>query len=182
MLTKRHNQGYSVAKSPSSPPVFSLAQSWIGGCRNEHVACAQRRDDSFAPTRLIDIGSATKDVPITPRLVLGSECEVDGTLQYLALSHCWGTATGSQIPKTTTANLAERMAGVRWDELSKTFQDSLAITRCLGLRYIWIDSLCIIQDSEEDFEIECAKMGQVYLNAFCTIAVRLAPSSDMDNC
>ena len=182
-LTTRHNQDYSVAKSPSSPPVFSLAQSWIEGCRNEHVACTQRRDDWFAPTRLIDIGTATKDVPITPRLILGLDCEVDGTtLQYLALSHCWGTASGGRIPKTTNENLAERMVGVRWDELSKTFQDSLVITRCLGLRYIWIDSLCIIQDSEEDFEVQCARMGQVYLNAACTIAVRVAPSSGMDKC
>ncbi len=178
-LITRHNQDYSVAKNPSSLPVFLLAESWIEGCRNEHVACTQRRDDSFAPTRLIDIGSATKDAPITPRLILGSICEVD---EYLALSHCWGTASGEQVPKTTNENLAERMVGIRWDELSKTFQDSLVIARRLGLRYIWIDSLCIIQDSDEDFEIECARMGQVYLNAVCTIAVRLAPNSSMDKC
>lgn len=75
------------------------------------------------------------------------------------------------MPKTTGSTLAERMAGIAWDELSKTFQDALVATKGLGFRYIWIDSLCIIQDSEEDFQLECAKTGSVYSNAVCTIAV-----------
>jgi len=55
-------------------------------------------------------------------------------------------------------------------QLSKTFQDALIITRRLDLRYLWIDSLCIIQDSEEDWQEQSACMGQVYSNSYCNIA------------
>ncbi|KLU91176.1 hypothetical protein MAPG_09699 [Magnaporthiopsis poae ATCC 64411] len=70
------------------------------------------------------------------------------------------------------------MTGTSWSELSKTFRDALEIIESLGLRYLWIDSLCIIQDSEEGFLIECAKMGQVYFNAICTVAASDSSTSD----
>ena len=92
-------------------------------------------------------------------------------IQYMALSHCWGTALGAHIPRTTRATLIAREAGIRWEELSKTFQDAIKIAQGLGLRYIWIDSLCIVQDDPDDFEIECAQMGMVYSKAYCTISV-----------
>ncbi|KAK4108975.1 HET-domain-containing protein [Canariomyces notabilis] len=87
------------------------------------------------------------------------------------------TASGATVPKTTKATLASRLEKIHPDELSKTFRDALEITRGLGLRYIWIDSLCIIQDSPEDFQVECAQMGKVYLNAVCTIAATDSPTS-----
>ena len=95
--------------------------------------------------------------------------------RYLALSHCWGTAHGGHVPRTTKATLSDRLVSIDWEELSKTFQDALIITRGLGMRYIWIDSLCIVQDDKEDFETECAKMGLVYSKAHCTIAVSFPP-------
>jgi hypothetical protein len=106
-----------------------------------------------------------------PRLVrTASRCKA-GNIEYLALSHCWGTALGAHIPRTTKATLTARQSCIHWDELSKTFQDAIKITQGLGVRYIWIDALCIVQDDQEDFEIECAKMAMVYSNAYCTIAV-----------
>lgn len=92
-------------------------------------------------------------------------------VEYIALSHCWGTALGAHIPRTTRSTLAAREAGIHWDELSKTFQDAIKISQGLGVQFIWIDSLCIIQDDQDDFEIECAQMGMVYSKAYCTIAV-----------
>ena len=49
------------------------------------------------------------------------------------------------------------------------FQDAIITTWKLGIQYLWIDSLCIIQNSKEDWEAESAKMGSVYRNAYCTI-------------
>ena len=172
MLSLVCNLGHSVDDSSSSLSVFELARSWIETCREKHVACNRRRDTDCLPTRLIDIGPATFKGSITSRLIHTSGLEDKGGTKYLALSHCWGTASGGQVPKTTKASLADRLAGIDWDELSKTFHDALEITRGLCMQYIWIDSLCIIQDDEADFQIECAKMGQVYSNAVCTIAVR----------
>ncbi|PMD19341.1 heterokaryon incompatibility, partial [Hyaloscypha hepaticicola] len=54
--------------------------------------------------------------------------------------------------------------------LPKTFQDAVLITRDLGVRYLWIDSLCIIQDSDEDWEQEAARMSEVYANGYVMLA------------
>lgn len=99
-----------------------------------------------------------------------------GHLQYAALSHCWGT----QINFTTTINtLRERKEGIIIDEMPQTFRDAIKVCQKLGLSYLWIDSLCIIQDSLEDWEIESAKMASVYVNSHVTLAASRA-SSDVE--
>ena len=55
------------------------------------------------------------------------------------------------------------------DNMPPLFQDAIVTTWKLGIQYLWIDSLCIIQDSKDDWEIESAKMGAVYRNAYVTI-------------
>jgi hypothetical protein len=64
----------------------------------------------------------------------------------MTLSRCWGTSSNVQRTITTSENLEARMAGIDVSTLPKTFQDAVKITRDLGLRYLWIDSLCIIQN------------------------------------
>jgi hypothetical protein len=92
--------------------------------------------------------------------------------RYTTLSHCWGKI---EIRKLTNANLLDSIKGFNIDELPKTFQDAIAITRRLKVRYLWIDSLCIIQDSVEDWNDESSKMEDVYANGFCNIAATGAP-------
>ncbi|PQE06307.1 HET domain pin-c2 protein [Rutstroemia sp. NJR-2017a BVV2] len=77
---------------------------------------------------------------------------------------------------TTTANLGSRLVGIDESTLPTTFRDLIILARNLGVPYIWIDSLCIIQDSPEDWEREASLMGRVYSSAFCTIAA--AASAD----
>lgn len=71
---------------------------------------------------------------------------------------------------TTMSNLEERKRGIQWSDLSSTFQDAIIITQRLGIDFLWIDSICIIQDSIEDWAREFAKMTKVYLNSAVTIA------------
>jgi hypothetical protein len=71
---------------------------------------------------------------------------------------------------TTKANWAKLAVNVSFDALPPLFQDAIIITRQLGLRYIWIDSLCIIQDSLRDWETESSKMGSIYQNSYITIS------------
>jgi len=85
---------------------------------------------------------------------------------YAALSHCWGS---SKNLTATKANIQTLRAGIPVSDLARTFQDAIALVREFGLRYLWIDSLCILQDDEKDWEREAAKMSTVYLNAFVTI-------------
>ncbi|XXH01481.1 hypothetical protein Hte_007841 [Hypoxylon texense] len=88
---------------------------------------------------------------------------------YACLSHCWGK---SHPPtRTLTSTIKEYMTkGIPWETLSKTFQDAVDICRRLEIDYLWIDSLCIIQDSDEDWNEEAVRMGDVYAHAFLTIA------------
>ncbi|KAF4436028.1 HET-domain-containing protein [Fusarium austroafricanum] len=69
-------------------------------------------------------------------------------------------------------------APILYNSLPKTFQDAVAATRALGLRYLWIDSLCIIQDSKQDWEIQCTEMQRIYRNSFVTVAGPAASGCD----
>ncbi|KAE9362831.1 HET-domain-containing protein, partial [Stipitochalara longipes BDJ] len=118
------------------------------------------------PTRLLDI---------LPRE--GSEVRLVDTAKsppadkrYLALSHCWGQYAPLHTIKLENAKLDVYLQDIPLETLPKTFKDAVRITRELGLRYIWIDSLCIIQDSPEDWEKEASLMHTVYKNAYCTVA------------
>lgn len=98
--------------------------------------------------------------------------------RYLALSHSWGSTHRLTLTK---ASLTRLKNGIRLCELPKTFQDAVAIAWELDVPYVWIDSLCIIQDDEEDWERESSHMGAVYANAYLTIAAS-ASEDDSSGC
>ncbi|CAF9938262.1 hypothetical protein IMSHALPRED_000735 [Imshaugia aleurites] len=93
----------------------------------------------------------------------------------MTLSHCWGTA---EFLRLTSATKNYLEAGFRLSELPKTFREAVQITRELGVRYLWIDALCIIQDSDEDWKHEAATMMNVYENSHCNIAAAKASDSE----
>lgn len=85
----------------------------------------------------------------------------------MTLSHCWGP---SQLITTTRDTIKDRIAGIELKDLTKTFRDAVSLTRNLGIRYLWIDSLCIIQLDKGDWEIEVNKMRIVYSQSYLNIA------------
>ncbi len=87
--------------------------------------------------------------------------------QYVALSHCWGSKTPLMATKSSWGKL---IVNIPFGDLPPLFQDAVIITRQLGLRYLWIDSLCIIQDSLRDWETEAAKMASIYQNSYVTVS------------
>lgn len=93
---------------------------------------------------------------------------------YLTLSHCWGL---SGMLKLTLGTFGAFVSGFPVCKLPKTFQDMVTITRNLGFRYVWIDALCIIQDSPEDWELESIHMGEIYSGAILSIAASASPNS-----
>ena len=120
---------------------------------------------SRLPTRVIDV--TYED----PRLVeLQSESG-----PYVALGHCWGKF---KTAVTDTSTLSEREKGIEFRSLPKTFQDATVVTRKLGYRHLWIDSLCIVQDSHTDWQREASMMGNYYGQAHLTIS---ATSADGDH-
>lgn len=107
--------------------------------------------------------------PIIKLLHTDGACE-----KFIALSHCWGKA---QLITTTSKTLSDRIQGIQLHDLPRTFQDAVTICKELGVSYLWIDSLCIIQDDEQDWLTEAAKMSEVYANSYCTIAATSARDS-----
>lgn len=143
-----------------------LAQEWVQVCKTKHKACAKSItiSDFILPRRLLDIGNPnSKDIS----LVETTDIQDKGC-RYATLSHRWGEP--EQLLQTTISNIHEHYKLIAWDALPKTFQDAVTVTRCLGLRYLWIDSLCIIQKNRTDFETECSSMHLIYLNCYCMIA------------
>jgi hypothetical protein len=103
------------------------------------------------------------------RLVEVSEVPVEA--DYITLSHCWGNI---EILKLLTGNYESLRQGIVLNDLPKTFRDALDITRNLGFRFLWIDSLCILQDSAEDWRSQAAVMGEIYRGSVCNIAATAA--------
>lgn len=102
---------------------------------------------------------------------------IDGTkIDYVALSYCWG---GDQVHKMTSHRLKETSCVITFIELPKTIQDAVTVTNSLGYSYLWVDSLCIIQDDETDKTTEIAKMPLIYSNAIVTIAAAAAHSTSV---
>lgn len=123
------------------------------------------------PKRLIVVGSGTEDV----RLCL-TENLPSGDVQYLTLSHCWGIIAMPVV--TTEGNVKEHLKRIPFQELTKTFQDAIVITRRIGLRYLWIDSLCILQGNDDDWLNEAAFMGEIYAGGFLNIVACDAPDGE----
>jgi hypothetical protein len=119
------------------------------------------------PTRILELRS---DDPNRLRLVDGK----GKTGPYVALSYCWGI---SQALTTTKLTLAQRRREIVLGDMPQTLQDALFIAQQLGIPYIWIDALCIIQDDKSDWQKEAALMGTVYRNSHLTIAASNAPTS-----
>lgn len=138
---------------------------WIRDCDKNHQQCASAQKESFLPTRLLDLETfaGSKDLKL---VALDAE---DATVKYTALSHCWGEA--SHHPLTTTiGNLAQHLQRIPFSDLPLTFKDAAEITSQLGLRYLWIDSLCIVQSDPKEWASEASKMASVYGNALVTLS------------
>jgi hypothetical protein len=122
------------------------------------------------PTRLLDLtafGGGPDEVGDIKLWDVSSSCP-----EYLTLSHCWGKGDFG-IPeniKTKRDTLEEQRTRISIAALPQTFQDAVTITLRLGFQYLWIDALCIIQDSTVDWATESIKMGYIYSNAVLNIA------------
>lgn len=154
--------GRHIPTDAGSDESFNFIRRCIQGClaNPKHAACKFVGEPSIsAPKRLIDVGRSTRPIRVI---------ETQGrAFQYIALSHCWGSKQPLMATKSSWNKLT---VNILFDDLPPLFQDAVIITRQLGLRYLWIDSLCIIQDSLRDWETESGKMASIYQNSYVTIS------------
>ncbi|PVH96061.1 HET-domain-containing protein, partial [Periconia macrospinosa] len=157
----------------SSRAVFEQARHWIHHCKDNHAKCRQADSDLRLPTRLVSIDR--NSTGISARLCDGQSLPCN--TEYLTLSHCWGTAEFMTLREN---NKDSFYISIPVERLARTFQDAMYATAVLGFKYIWIDSLCIIQDAPNnaDWRFEAAKMCGVYKNATCNLAALAAPNGN----
>ncbi|KAF9557289.1 HET-domain-containing protein [Agrocybe pediades] len=168
----------SWSLSTASDATFDLARSWLSECCAQHELCEEVRatpvsslTSSAYPDYLISIGEDGRACHLCATSTLDS-----GTRPaYVALSHRWGASRPFTL---TSKSLASLLESIPVTLLPKTFQDALLITHRLGHSYIWIDSLCIMQDSKEHWEKESAIMGDIYRASACTISALGATDGD----
>ncbi|PMD43657.1 HET-domain-containing protein, partial [Hyaloscypha variabilis F] len=147
-----------------------LAKLWLKDCEEDHGSCNKSLGSSFLPTRVLSIRNTS------PRLCLTSALPRTELVRYAALSHCWGSL--DDLIRLTKANLIEFQREIPPTALCKTFRDAIEITKALGLDYLWIDSLCIIQDDGEDWKIEASLMCEVYSCCAVSIAASSAENGN----
>ncbi|KAL3418067.1 hypothetical protein PVAG01_11077 [Phlyctema vagabunda] len=151
---------------------LSLAAQWLSQCTSRHPGQCELGARTELPTRLVEIRYV--DGVLQPRLRYTSLISNETPISYVTLSHCWGDPSLDRSWRTTSLNLDSRMLHLPIETLPKTFRDTVVVAEALKIPYIWIDCLCIIQDSNEDWEKECAKMDAVYANAAVTVAALTA--------
>ncbi|KEY69073.1 hypothetical protein S7711_09576 [Stachybotrys chartarum IBT 7711] len=156
--------GFPRLPTSSSNLSFHIIRQWLQDCDDNHPQCRPLHKLGL-PTRLVDVGFSQGDS------VRVYETQPGDTMQYIALSHPWGKPPHF---RSLVSNIEQFKKNIDFHELPATFQDAVVVTRQLGQRYIWIDSLCIIQGQGGDFDQESAKMETVFSSAYYVLAASSA--------
>lgn len=151
---------------------FEIAKGWLQECTSTHEDCcdfSQRtvKDSKQKPTRILQVSNDSV------KLLCNMSNE---DFDYLALSHMWGEDCTQQIRlmQDTIDTFKEE---IPWHRLSNIYKEAIRATRLLGFEYLWIDSLCIIQDSADDWNYEAQRMAIVYGNAACNLSYVFPPGT-----
>ncbi|KUJ09005.1 HET-domain-containing protein [Mollisia scopiformis] len=167
--SKPAEEGGFRGRMCSATPDFDLAKEWIGNCHNHSVCTSRNAIPRENPMRLLQILNGSSQIRLIET--------VDSTkYEYVTLSYRWGR-DDRRPPLTLQENLSQHMNGIPTEILPPTLKDAVLATVSLGYDYLWIDSLCIIQDEPQDFEQECPKMAAIYSGSAVTIAAPGAQDS-----
>ena len=161
---------HDIASNSQSESNRLLAAGWLTDCVSNHERC-NYDSTQHLPKRLLDLSSGVDNAKYI-RLV-----ETDNSssnVEYMTLSHCWGSKPVIRLTRHTLEGL---ISGLSISNLPQTFQDAIVVAGWFGSQYLWIDSLCIMQDMIEDWERESAQMYHIYRNARLNIAATGATDS-----
>lgn len=149
---------------------YVTARKWLVECCDSHGSICGSITDQQLPARVLDLGESPGEYDDL-KLHETAAKEIG---RYVCLAHCWGPL-GSAI-KTTANNLAQHKAHISLSALPRTFQEAVVFTRWLGVRYLWIDALCIIQGDKADWLRQSTVMASVYSGSFLTLSAAKAAS------
>lgn len=175
--TSEFQIGFAQLPAPDSETSLEVIRHWLTDCDDTHDDCKPSKltisvAENTAkkwPTRLLDVGDGDGSIVFLRET---KEMTPRGKGEWIALSHRWGAKPHFC---TTTNNLSKFKSGIPVQDLPATFRDAVTVTRALGCDYLWIDSICIIQEgSKADFKEEAKYMEEVYSGAQCVIAASRA--------
>ncbi|KAF2395771.1 HET-domain-containing protein [Trichodelitschia bisporula] len=156
--------------NPASARTFNQAEEWLNRCDEAHEGCA--RDPKWlSPSRLLNVATLTIGEPVRLTETV-ARYNIPHDYKYAALSYCWGNQGAPW--STVKANIDEYKKGIPLETLPQTIHHAIYVTLSLGLSYLWIDCLCIVQDSIPDKTREIGQMPRVYKGAYVTIAAAVA--------
>ena len=160
--------GFPELPKAGSQAFYSILKHWLEDCDENHESC--RASDHSLPTRLIDIGSLGSE---RMRLI-ETATEPPKENKYIALSHPWGDPKLHPPFRTLSSNVEHYKRTIPEADLPLTFKHAVDCTRQLGVQYLWIDSVCIIQGPDGDFDVEAKNMEKVFSGAYCVLAASRA--------
>jgi hypothetical protein len=162
-----------IGNRTDAPASLVRAHQWLADCLADHPRCKFKATEvqCFQPFRLIDVGAQHQE---SVRLVDTTSLPTPFDAGYTTLSHKWGSHVPIRLTKGTYDHL---LKGIRIKDLPRTFRDAIELTRELRIRYIWIDSLCIFQDSVEDWLKQGLEMHRIYENGVLNIAATASSDS-----
>lgn len=148
---------------------FAWAREQLANCARDHASCGAGyvRKQTAVPRRLIDVNFHADHV----RLVDSKMGLSDSHIRWCCLSYVWG---GDQKLKTTKASLPAHQKHIALTSLPPTIRDAVIVCRQLDVPFLWVDSLCIVQDDDRDMKNELAVMGEFYFFAYATIIAACA--------
>jgi predicted transcriptional regulator len=166
---------YNLSDPMDSSTTMRWAGKQIGICSSDHESCQNKfvpqGSTNYRPQRLIDVQEAHDSnvclVEISKLLI-----ENVGSLQYVALSYCWCENIEMSLSKNH-----EKLQSIDLEDLPRNFKYAVSIARQINVRYLWIESLCIQQDSAHESETEMAYMGLIYVNVKCVISATASKDS-----
>lgn len=165
-------------KQTNGHPLEQDALSWVKFnldiCEHSHESCSANINRTL-PIRTLHLKGLGKDM-VEVKLVENKLRIVTG--RYATLSHRWGN---HQTCITTKSNISDHRCGIPWPTIPKTFRDAMIYCLKLGIEYIWIDALCIIQDSPRDWQQQSAEMAGIYKNSYLTLSATTA-TNDSAGC
>jgi hypothetical protein len=162
--------GRLTSGSTGSDHCFELVKSWLQDCDDNHMHCLQERHAAL-PKRVIEL----IDFEEPPKIRLSEpDLQAGGRGSYLCLSHRWGDAP---LLQTTSQNYHQFCEQIPWDQLPPTFQDCIRVAKHLSIKYVWIDTLCVIQDSRSDWVSQAIEMSKIYEQSYLTVFATKATTS-----
>jgi len=159
----------SISRDRSLLSTASAVKSWLRACSETHKSCRPVQNQEALPTRLLEIQLGSSKLEL--KLV-----EIHGlTGLYFALSYVWGLP--GNVFRTTQNNCSSLLQAIDPSSPPSVILDAVVLTRAIGVRYLWVDSLCIIQDDASDWEREALAMATVYNRASLVISATLSQDS-----